>query len=247
MIEEINKAGKPYISRYRPDNDYTLSEIRDSYIYFQKRELLNDPFDSTPNLIDTGMINIPDLYKAFEILMGKRNVNKVKTKFNDEQLEKIVRDSIPEFINKHGIACFSMVPGIDMVLLNNYSNGHKGLYLQYNIDYDIDFFNGLKPVKYYQELKRVPFEIFKNEDDIFQVFYQKQMSWSFEKELRLIKENFGSYNVKRTALRNIICGYKCSDDYINKVLEANKKNKHVHVWKMDEPTVQNRMYLNYIG
>ena len=38
-------------------HEFTLEEINDSYIYFQKRELLNDPFDSAPDLIDLKIIN----------------------------------------------------------------------------------------------------------------------------------------------------------------------------------------------
>ena len=45
MIEEIKRAGKPFVFRYRADNDYTLDEIERSYVYFQKRELLNDPLN----------------------------------------------------------------------------------------------------------------------------------------------------------------------------------------------------------
>ena len=56
MIDEIKKAGKPYVFRYRPNNEFTLEEINDSYIYFQKRELLNDPFDSAPDLIASSLL-----------------------------------------------------------------------------------------------------------------------------------------------------------------------------------------------
>jgi len=41
MLKEIEKAGKPYLFRYSPNNDFTLDEIENSYVYFQKRELLN--------------------------------------------------------------------------------------------------------------------------------------------------------------------------------------------------------------
>lgn len=33
-----------------------------------------------------------------------------------------MRDSISIFINKHGIACFSMLPGVNMPLLANNTN-----------------------------------------------------------------------------------------------------------------------------
>lgn len=122
MIEEIKKVGKPYVFRYRRDNDFTLQEIKDSYIYFQKRGLLNDPFDSIPDLVDLKCIHIDNLHKAFEKLVGKQKTEFIVKKISRKRLEETVRNSIPKFINKRGIACFSMLPGVNMPLLANYAN-----------------------------------------------------------------------------------------------------------------------------
>lgn len=246
MYDEIKHAGKPYVFRYRPDNDFTLDEIKESYIYFQKRELLNDPFDSTPDLIDLKEVNVEKLLFAFEKLIGKENSNFVTEKLNNNKIEETVTKSIPNFINKHGIACFSMLPGINMPLLANYANNYKGIYIQYNIDYDSEFFNGLRFMNYQKELNKITVELMENENDIFNIFFLKHDSWSYEKELRIIKENFGKYHLNRKAIRNIICGFNCSDDYIEKILEANKPNEHVGVWKMEKPNKLNRLQLELI-
>jgi hypothetical protein len=246
MLKEIEKGGKPYVFRYRPDNDFTLDEIKNSYIYFQKRELLNDPFDSTPNLVELKDIDFKKLLKTFELLIGKEKLKYFEKKMNQNQLEQTVRDSIPKFINKHGIACFSMLPGVNMPLLTNYANNHKGLYLQYNIDLDSLFFKGLRLMNYQKELKKIPIKLLENEEKIFDIFYLKQENWAYEQELRLIKENFGKHNINKNALRNIICGYNCSNEFINKVLKANKLNEHISVWKMEKPSEHNRLKLDLI-
>ncbi|WP_430412710.1 hypothetical protein [Kordia sp.] len=247
MLKEIEKAGKPYIFRYRSDNDFTLDEIENSYIYFQKRELLNDPFDSTPDLIELKKNDLKKLFKAFEVLVGKKQVKYIEKKLSPKQLEETIVESIPNFINKHGIACFSLLPGVNMPLLANYANNHKGLYLQYNIDLDSTFFRGLRLMSYQKELKKIPIELLENEEDIFEIFYLKLEDWAYEKELRLIKENFGKYHINRNALRNIICGYNCSEKYIEKVLRANRLNEHVSVWQMEKPSEHNRLKLNLIA
>lgn len=246
MLKEIEKAGKPFVFRYRQDNDFTLDEIKESYIYFQKRELLNDPFDSNPDLIDLKDTNIEKLYKGFEKLISKSEIDLILEKISNKQIQKTIYDSIPNFINKHGIACFSMLPGINMPLLANYANNHKGLYLQYNIEFDADFFDGLRIMNYQDELKKVTIELSENEEDIFKIFYLKQKNWSYGQELRLVKENSKKYFLNRKALRNIVCGYNCSDEYIEKVLEANKLNNHVNVWKMEKPKEHNILKLDLI-
>ncbi len=246
MLKEIEKAGKPYLFRYRPNNDFTLDEIENSYVYFQKRELLNDPFDSTPDLIELKNINIDKLFKTFENIVGKKQVEYIEKKLSSSQVEETIRESIPNFINKHGIACFSLLPGVNMPLLANYANSHQGLYLQYKSDLDSDFFKGLRLMNYKNELKKISIELLENENDIFEIFYLKQENWAYEKELRLVKEKFGKYNINRKALRNIVCGYKCPDNYIENVLKANKLNKHVSVWKMEKPSEHNRLKLDLI-
>lgn len=245
-MREIERAGKPYVFRYRPNNEFTLDEIKNSYIYFQKRELLNDPFDSTPDLVDLKNIDLNKLIKYIERISSKRTVEFLEKKLSPKELEKTVRNSIPKFINKYGIACFSMLPGINMPLLANYANNHKGLYLQYNIDLDSDFFRGLRLMNYQKELKKIPIELLENESDIFEIFYLKEINWAYEQELRIIKENFGKYNINKNALRNIVCGYNCPENYIEKVIKANEMNEHVSIWKMEKPTEQNRLKLDLI-
>lgn len=221
-------------------------KLKTHIFFFQKRELLNDPFDSTPDLIDLKEIDVNKLLKVFETLVGKENRKLIEKRLSVEQLEKTIRESIPKFINKHGIACFSMLPGVNMPLLANYSNNHKGLYFQYNLELDSKFFNGLKPMNYQKELNRIPLELLENENDIFRIFYLKQNNWSYESELRLVKENVGKHKINRKSLRNIICGYDCPEEYILKVIEANKFNKHVSIWKMDKPSKLNNLTLNLI-
>ena len=246
MIEEIKRAGKPFVFRYRADNDYTLDEIERSYIYFQKRELLNDPFDSTPDLIELKKVNTKKLLIVLEKIAGRKKRNYIEKILSPKKLEETVKESIPKFINKHGIACFTMLPGINMPMLANYANNHKGLYLQYNSQFDLEFFKSLRPMNYQKELKKIAIKMAINENDIYEIFYLKQYNWAYEQELRLVKDNYGEFIINRKALRNIICGYNCSDNYILRVLRANRFNQHVSVWQMEKPNEQNRLKLNLI-
>ena len=51
MKEEIKLAGRPYIFRFRQNTERTIEEIAQNYIYFPDRESLNDPLDSSPDLV----------------------------------------------------------------------------------------------------------------------------------------------------------------------------------------------------
>jgi len=126
--------------------------------------------DSTPDLIDLKEIDINKIFKAFDLLVGKETREYIQRTMSSKKVEGIIRSSLPKFINKHGIACFSMLPGVNMSLLSNYANNHKGLYFQYNIELDLDLFKGLKPMNYGKELKKITIELLENEEDIYKLF-----------------------------------------------------------------------------
>lgn len=75
-----------------------------------------------PTCLRILILHIDNLYKAFEKLVGKQKTEFIVKKISRKRLEETVRNSIPKFINKRGIACFSMLPGVNMPLLANYAN-----------------------------------------------------------------------------------------------------------------------------
>src|SRR5690606_26161602 len=108
---EIEKAGSPYLFRYRSNNDFTIDEIENNYIYFPNSEKLNDPFDSShrlirinedPELIDEFM----EFFKAsLEKDLGKNYFEKKFQTQND--FLNFVKKGIIDFVQQTGIACFS--------------------------------------------------------------------------------------------------------------------------------------------
>lgn len=248
MEEEFKKTGKPYLFRYRADNDYTLDEIENSYIYFSERESLNDPFDSSPDLINFTSDKIdPDAYlqlfrKYFTSEKDKMYFDK---NYSIEELIKLTKEYIPKYLNEFGISCFSMFPYINMTLWANYANNHKGICLQFNYENDIEFFQGWRVVKYFEELKQIEYNPTENESQLMDVFYIKDKNWSYEKEVRLVKMKKGKVNFKKKSLRNIICGYKTDIEYIDKIINICKKeHPSIGVYQMDKPTKQNNVSLS---
>ncbi|TVZ26768.1 Protein of unknown function (DUF2971) [Gillisia sp. Hel_I_86] len=238
MNNELKHIGIPYAFRYRPDNDYVLDEIQNHYIYFANRDQLNDPFDSSPNYLHlTPSKEELNLLKQ-EILKGTKDplvYDYIKRKDGVEYVQKIATDKLGEFILSFGIACFSMHQ-INYNLWANYANNHKGLCLQYNIDYDLKFFHNLLPVFYVPELTKREFKPITQSNGIVDLLYHKLEDWSSEKELRLIKDRTGKIYHDRQALRNIIIGQKAEQGYIEKILSIVKNNyTNIGVYQMKKP------------
>lgn len=240
MKQEVEIAGYPYLFRYRPDNTNTLDEIEKSYVYFSDRESLNDPFDSNPNLINliSDRIDPKDYFRFIKdrLPLGK-SLAFLEEYYTHRKLIELTAEFIPQYLNSFGIACFSMIPYVNMTLWANYANNHQGVCLQYNSQNDPAFFENIKPVKYFEKLEQINFNPVEDEFKIQDVFYIKELNWNYEKELRLIKFRKGKKYHKKIALRNIICGYNVEDDYLKNLI-AITQNSHVQIYKIHKPSEQ---------
>lgn len=244
---DLKKCGAPFLFRYRSDHENTLDEIDKAYVYFSDRNSLNDPFDSDPNLINFNLKK-NDLQRYYDLTMNqcegdeqKRRLMKYHT---PESLLSISHETIPQFIESHGIACFSMLPAINMPLLANYTNHHKGVCLQFDSSMDKKFFNRLRHVEYVEDLGMIEIDPIVNQNKIYDVFYLKQKNWEYERELRLIKEQKGPINFNRNSLRNIICGYNAENEFVERLVRiCEEKYEHTDVYKMEKPKKLNNLSL----
>lgn len=242
MKQEVEIIGHPFLFRYRPDNENTLDEIKNSYIFFPDRNLLNDPFDSSPDLINfisdkidpTEYFNFYDKRLPLDI-----DKNFLKRNYTPKQLMELTIENIPKYLDSFGIACFSMTPYINMTLWANYANNHQGICIQYRSDYDEGFFDNVGVVKYYEKLEKIDFNPLENEFKIQDVFFIKDKSWDYEKELRIVKFKKGKKPIRNKAIRNIVCGYKAKDEFIEKLVKiVDRAQIDIGIYKMDKPKKQ---------
>lgn len=249
MSEEIKLAGKPYIFRFRQNSDRTIEEIEDKYIYFPDKDSLNDPFDSSPDLVF--LTKSPEATsKLYQLVSDGITDNEVKKHFDSnydlDRLQEFANKKVKDFVLDFGIACFSMYY-MNLPLWANYANDHKGVCLQFNSNIDKDFFSVLGPVKYVENLTKLEFSPLIEKTDLGKIFYRKAISWSYEKEVRLLKGFKGKANYDKRALRNVILGYKSDNEFKDKIIEAiNKNYEDVGVYKMEKPTKINTFTLNKI-
>lgn len=250
MNNEINKAGRPYIFRFRPDSDRSIDEIANNYIYFADRDSLNDPFDSSPELVE--LTKNPDEIKKFYDLISKNITDEkvkrhFKSNYNHESLQSYAQSKIVDLILDFGIACFSMYI-MNMPLWANYSNNHKGICLQFNSDIDKKFFSILKPVYYQENLSQMEFRPITEGNEFEKIFFRKDKSWENEKEIRLLKDFKGKLKFNKNALRNVILGYNSEPNYVRKVYQAIRDNySDVEIYKLEKPTKIEKLTLTKIN
>ena len=232
---EAGKSGVPYLFRYRNNNKFTIDEIKNNYIFFPNSEKLNDPFDGSHKLIELNNDD-EDIEKSYNYLKSKLVDTKSKNYFEEKFKDKnafidFMKNAIGEYINQTGIACFSNSQ-INFMLWANYANNHQGICVQYNIDYDKNFFKGLRNVNYVEDLKQINYSIGNNEEEILKIFHTKLKLWREEYEIRLTKNSTGKHTLNPKAIRSIIFGMRTSKKYQKKIIQTVKDyNSHIKVYK----------------
>lgn len=224
-IESIELEA-PFAFRYRPDNEYTIDELKNSYIYFQNPKFLNDPFDCYPKLmtITKNIAELTNIYQTIEPHLNPAEKQNFKNQFDKNNFENF-REFLEEFLEKYvysfGIACLTMTPA-NHLMWSHYANFHKGICLQYDISEDKEVFSGIQPVKYIDEFDTKEYLPLSNENDFAHIMYTKSIVWKNEYELRVVKEGQGKVEVNKSCLKKVIFGIKTTDDYKNTVIETIK-------------------------
>jgi hypothetical protein len=128
---------KDQLFRYRKANEFSLDELENEYIYFPSNKELNDPFDTSHNMLrltkDDGEIVM--LYS--QLLNESTNESMrayVKKQYENkpDELRKFIMKGTIDFISTYGIACFTVSP-IHIVLWATYADNHEGICIQYDI------------------------------------------------------------------------------------------------------------------
>lgn len=227
------KQELPFVFRFRPDSENTLNELEKSYIYFQNPRLLNDPFDCYPNLLKFTE-DQTQLKLLFQVIQQVMSVSD-RTKFAKEILNNDYAnfrnfgfDYFNSFINKLGIACFSLSPS-NLLMWSHYSNFHKGVCLMYDTSKDKNAFHRIRPMDYKTEFEQKEFKPLNNGNEFEHVLYSKSDVWRNEYELRVVKEQQGEFRVNRDCLRTIIFGMEIREIYKNKIIELTK-NKYTELY-----------------
>ena len=230
--------GIPHVFRFRQPNENTISELKEHYIWFSNRNSLNDELDSNPEFVK--LSTNPEEQKLLYDTIAE-NIPDQKTKayfvknMDAERLQEFASTKIKPFVSSFGIACFTMYP-MNKKLWNVYSENNKGVCLHFDSSSDPKFFHNILPILYVSEIKEREYSAISQPNHIIDLFYKKTKKWSYEKELRLLKDKTGKVSFKSSSLRNVLIGYDAEQDFIEAVVSTIKVNYNdVRVYQVVKP------------
>lgn len=236
----IETLGTNILYKYRIDNESTEKIIENHEMWFSRPKEFNDPFDcySVPapfskQDVENWMYNNNSYNNAPEWKKREAEKNLRSKNLSD------VKSDIDIVLNEMGVCCFSKKEK-DLLMWSHYSDKHKGICLQFDIEKDPELFVSAYNVDYVPSIS--PINIFKGEltnENIKQIIIQKYEEWIYEQEVRVIKfsDEMNLSNADKgkaikfnpQSLSKIIFGCKASKETISKYKSLCTYNGFTHV------------------
>ena len=89
---------------------------------------------------------------------------------------------------------------------------------------------------YVSEIKEREYNAISQPNHIIDLFYKKTKKWSYEKELRLLKNKTGKINFKPSSLLNVLIGYDAEPNFIEATVTTVKDNyDEVKIFQIVKP------------
>jgi hypothetical protein len=145
---------------------------------------------------------------------------------------QVASDNVKEFSEKRGVSCFSE-DNADLLMWSHYGENHKGFCLEF----DTSYFSKFSKVKYSATMPIFdPLPVLKHDledNDFMSIFSTKSLSWSYEKEWRLLHAEANKfYHYPREALTGVYFGPEIDEAALEIIcLILQGQNERVLFWK----------------
>jgi hypothetical protein len=174
--------------------DWLEEVFRDRKIYFPSPIQLNDPFECRPQIIYyrsaskikaffEGQAN--KRFPHFNRRLRREEERKAIKRFKSNQ-DQFIKASYDDFIQKTGLYCVSQIND-DLLMWSHYSNGHRGVVLEFDATKENTLFWEALDVHYDKEYPVVNIMEIGEPEEYRKLLLVKFVQWGYEKEWRIIR------------------------------------------------------------
>ncbi len=219
------------VYKYHKINSHLESLFKEKVIWHSPADSFNDPFEFKAIVVEN--VNAQEVRNWFK---------STRLNFDDETLDKIVdawgqMDSkemaqwltatCQKVLKNGGVSCFSLRHD-NLLMWAHYGDYHKGVCLEFNVEYDQTFFKDVLEVNYREEYPKLDL-IAKGKNAITEIITTKSTHWSYEEEYRSCKKRHGPVSFNPDALRSIIFGCRVDNSTIDKNIQLIKAAGFSHI------------------
>ena len=209
--------------KYREFNENTESIFSENSLWFSKPSAFNDPFDCqihdatiyTQEEVETYLIKRAGAPP--EVVIGIAKIFESTPDFFS-QLLAVVKQNV---IGSKGILSLSKYPD-NILMWSHYAKSPSGFVLGFDILKDIPFFTAPLNINYQKDYPS--FQFLKEPGKIVSHgVITKSELWSYEGEIRVIKNEPGKHKFAKKCLKEVIIGYRTEQKDREKIIQYLKQ------------------------
>jgi len=230
LIAEGIRTGQ-YPSRlykYRKFDHNTDSLFVDHHLYFSNPSAFNDPFDC--QIHDNHHYTRDEIFRY----LRSRDVDPAQAGLladshqRDPSLFQTLLAQVKEMvIGSKGILSLSERPD-DILMWSHYSESHTGFVMGFDVPRDIPFFTTPFRVNYSGSYPAYAYLI-ESDKILSHGMMTKSDHWSYEQEVRILKNNQGLHPFDKASLVEVILGARTTNANSTRVQQLLNNNGYAHV------------------
>lgn len=195
--------------------------LENNCLWFSSPKEFNDPFDCqiTPNTDNTEEEILDYIRKK----IGQPSLYEKSINYPNlvPLWKKAMNVSFPKIVNEKGVCCFSSNEK-NLLMWSHYSDSHKGVCIKFDMLNDPRFFLQASKVNYREDYPI--YNHLKNRNKLIDyILLSKSKDWSYENEIRIIKEKTGLFSFKKCSLIEITFGCKSKTSEIIEIKQLSKE------------------------
>lgn len=205
-------------------NDENLEKLlKGNYVWLSKPKEFNDPFDFQYSVAvkpndDEDIESIKQSYREIEEEGHKYSMTLDEMieeyKSNPEDYLRFLHDELRSQTQDYGVCCLSKAMN-DSLMWAHYTNGHKGVCLEFDRFTKESGVLRVLDVEYSNE-----FPVLKNKEKGIWCLATKSKDWEYEEEVRLIRRSGpGEYRFDKSDLTGITFGCKMDLEVIEELIK----------------------------
>jgi len=193
------QSGVPKLYKYRSmaskqEIDWLEEVFRNREIYLSSPIQLNDPFEcrpyitwhkSTHNLKDYFSREVDKRFPYANRKIRREELKNAAKRFKSNQ-EHFIKDAYEDFLRNTGLYCLSEIND-DLLMWSHYSNGHRGVILEFDTNKENSLFWEALDVHYSKEYPVVNIMEIDEPEEYRKLLLRKFIQWEYEKEWRIIR------------------------------------------------------------
>ena len=226
----MNNPTKGTVYKYHTIDSHLEELVNNKTIWHSPVADFNDPFEFEVIILEnTNPLEIKDWFQSGPEKLDDNTLNnmvKAWLQNDSKEVAKTLKNICQNHLKKSGVSCFSLRP--DNLLMWAHYGKHKGVCLEFNIEYDQTFFKDLLKVNYQEEYPKIDL-IGQKSEAITEIIISKSRHWNYEEEYRSCKRNQGAVPFNPNALRSVIFGSRVDELSVNKTIQYIKNSGLNHV------------------